>query len=53
MTSYQIKDLKAADISTNTWLKEIALQLALMNEAYNQTPADEVKRVPVKPKRIQ
>jgi len=32
MTSEQIREARAAEISTNTWLKEIALQLALLNE---------------------
>lgn len=32
MTSDQIKAIGHADQSTNAWLKEIALQLALLNE---------------------
>ncbi len=52
MTSDQIRALQATDLSANTWLKEIAFQLALMNEA-NSPSADEAKRFPVKPKRIQ
>ena len=32
MTSDGIKDLHPSDMSTNSWLKEIAYQLALSNE---------------------
>jgi hypothetical protein len=32
MTSEEIKLLQYAGLSTNGWLKEIALQLALLNE---------------------
>ena len=32
MTSDEIREARAAEHSTNTWLKEIALQLALLNE---------------------
>jgi len=32
MTSDEIKESRAAEHSTNTWLKEVAYQLALLNE---------------------
>jgi hypothetical protein len=32
MTSTEIQQKPAADLSTNSWLREIALQLALANE---------------------
>ena len=32
MKSEEIKQKSAADLSTNAWLKEICLQLALLNE---------------------
>jgi hypothetical protein len=32
MTSEEIKDAKAMDLSANAWLREIAIQLALLNE---------------------
>jgi hypothetical protein len=32
MTLEEIKQKPAADFSTNSWLREIALQLALLNE---------------------
>ena len=32
MTSDEIKEIRVTDLSTNTWLKEIAYQLALLNE---------------------
>jgi len=32
MTAEEIKKTQPFDLSANTWLKEIALQLALMNE---------------------
>ena len=32
MTSTQIKAIPPAEMSTNAWLKEIALQLAQLNE---------------------
>jgi hypothetical protein len=32
MTSDEIKNTMAIDLSTNAWLREVALQLALLNE---------------------
>lgn len=32
MTAKEIEASKPSDMSTNAWLKEIALQLALLNE---------------------
>jgi len=32
MASDEIREARAAEHSTNTWLKEIAYQLALLNE---------------------
>jgi hypothetical protein len=32
MTSEEIKNTKPGDMSTNSWLREIALQLAQINE---------------------
>jgi hypothetical protein len=32
VTSREIKDGAATDLSTNSWLREIAYQLALLNE---------------------
>jgi hypothetical protein len=32
MTSEEIREKSAIDLSANGWLREIALQLALMNE---------------------
>lgn len=32
MKSHEIKAIKATDISSTEWLKEIAYQLALLNE---------------------
>ena len=32
MTSDEIREARAAEHSTNTWLKEVAYQLALLNE---------------------
>jgi len=32
MTSKEIKDALATDLSTNGWLREIAIQLARLNE---------------------
>lgn len=32
MTPDEIKSMHPSDISTNSWLKEVALQLAIMNE---------------------
>ena len=32
MTSDEIKESRPAEHSTNTWLKEVAYQLALLNE---------------------
>lgn len=36
MTSDQIKEASHIDLSTTAWLKEIALQLALLNEKPTQ-----------------
>lgn len=33
MTSDEIKQKPAADLSTNSWLKELCLQVALLNES--------------------
>jgi hypothetical protein len=39
MTSEEIKNKPVVDMSTNGWLKEICLQLALLNEKRpNQQP---------------
>jgi hypothetical protein len=35
MTSEEIKKTPATDVSERAWLKEIALQLALLNEKKN------------------
>jgi hypothetical protein len=32
MTSEEIKKTPPSDVSTNTWLREICIQLALLNE---------------------
>ena len=34
MTSEEIKDKPAGELATNAWLKEIAMQLALLNEKH-------------------
>jgi hypothetical protein len=47
MTSEQIKQTPATDLSTNGWLREIAMQLALLNEkdaVPEQTQPERVKR---------
>jgi hypothetical protein len=38
MTSEEIKQKPAADLSMNAWLKEISLQLALLNEKRQNPP---------------
>jgi len=46
MTTDQIKETLPHDLSTNTWLKEIALQLAQLAETKQEIP---VKRGPGRP----
>lgn len=41
MTNDELKQKQAADLSTNTWLREICLQLIALNEAH--APADKPK----------
>ena len=38
MTSEKIKETSHCDLSANQWLKEIALQLALLNEKKPEPP---------------
>ena len=38
MTSDEIKDSLATDIGERAWLREICLQVALMNEKLSPTP---------------
>jgi hypothetical protein len=42
MTSEEIKHKAAFDLSTNGWLKEICLQLALLNEKSTDQSAAQV-----------
>jgi hypothetical protein len=57
MTSEDIKNKPATDLSTNGWLREICLQLALMNEKDTGLPIEVVraenpmKRGPGRPKK--
>ena len=44
MTSKEIKELKATDLSEREWLKELAYQLARMNE--RETPYEEIAPAP-------
>lgn len=34
MTNEELKQKQAADLSTNTWLREICLQLIALNESH-------------------
>jgi hypothetical protein len=43
MTSEDIKQKPATDLSTNGWLREICLQLALMNANDTGLPVDVVR----------
>jgi hypothetical protein len=40
MTSQEIKQKPASDLSANSWLREICLQLALLNEKRTPKKAD-------------
>jgi hypothetical protein len=58
MTSEEIKQKPATDLSTNGWLREICIQLAMMNENDTGLPVDVVrafdnpmKRGPGRPKK--
>lgn len=58
MTSEEIKQKANTDLSTNGWLREIAIQLALLNEKNEQpkveaspeAPAERMKRAYTKRK---
>jgi hypothetical protein len=43
MTSDEIREMKPSDISTNSWLRELCLQVAVMNE--RETPSVEVPAI--------
>jgi len=47
MTSEEIKQKPATDLSTNGWLKEIAYQLALSNEEKAIPELDPIAEKPV------
>ena len=38
MTKDEIEKKQAMDLSTNAWLREIAIQLALLNEHHRKQP---------------
>jgi hypothetical protein len=55
MTSQEIKQQRPSDISTNSWLREVCLQLALLNEKsapleVSELPTERVKRAYTKRK---
>lgn len=51
MTSTEIERLSPSDVSTNGWLKIVALQLALFQEAlYTAAAAEQPRRGPGRPK---
>jgi hypothetical protein len=52
MTSDEIKEARAAEHSTNTWLKEVAYQLALLNEKEPVTSIPQLME-PVNRKKVQ
>jgi hypothetical protein len=46
MTSEEIKQKQAVDLSTNGWLREVCIQLALLNEkGATPEPAEPIERV--------
>jgi hypothetical protein len=44
MTTEEIKQKPAADLSTNGWLREIAIQLAQLNEKKPGKPNDRIRK---------
>jgi hypothetical protein len=47
MTSEEIKQADPLLLSVNGWLKEIAYQLALLNEKPQPKPADDPRKQPI------
>lgn len=57
MTSDEIRRTPATDLSASTWMREICLQLALLNEkqmpcALKEVPATPEKRGPGRPPKV-
>jgi hypothetical protein len=47
MTSEEIKQKQAVDLSTNGWLREVCIQLALLNEKGATPPREEIFSEPL------